>query len=293
MPFPSEEILERFRKGRREHRLGHAYLLSGADAETLSRLARQLAEVILEAPLQDHPDFYEVLPQSKSRRITVEQMRVLERSLYLKPFKAAQKVAVIGAAERMCLGQAEAANAFLKTLEEPPDDTFLLLWSAAPQVILPTIVSRCLRLDVQGTALSAADPETLGFLKEWEAVKHPHPAIRAYRRSGLLQSHWLKVREAIETEVEADRGDEAEEETVKAAVEGEYQLARQRTLAELEKWYWRQAQPALQKGELAAVQSAKAIRCLEELQQSLQQNVTAELAIERCCLKIEGIIHDL
>ena len=67
MPFPSEEILERFRKGRRERRLGHAYLLSGADADTLSPLARQLAAILLGEKTENHPDFYEVLPQSKSR----------------------------------------------------------------------------------------------------------------------------------------------------------------------------------------------------------------------------------
>ena len=51
-------------------------------------------------------------------------------------------------AERMCLGRASAANAFLKTLEEPPAHTLILLTLGRPAMLLPTIISRCLRLDL-------------------------------------------------------------------------------------------------------------------------------------------------
>ena len=107
--------------------MGHSYLLTGDRAESLENLALGLAGQVLNAAPQEHPDFHAVRPESKSRTITVAQIRELERELYLRPFIAPVKVAVIFDAERMCLGSASAANAFLKTLEEPPAHTLILL----------------------------------------------------------------------------------------------------------------------------------------------------------------------
>jgi len=76
-------------------------------------------------------------PSRKSRHITVEQIRELERELYLRPFIAPLKVAVIFDAERMCLGSASAANAFLKTLEEPPAHHPHPPHSGRPAMLLP------------------------------------------------------------------------------------------------------------------------------------------------------------
>ena len=125
--------------------MGHSYLLTGDRSESLENLALGLAGQVLDAAPQEHPDFHSVRPESKSRHITVEQIRELERELYLRPYSAPLKVAVIFDAERMCLGSANAANAFLKTLEEPPDGVLFIFCTTDPSQIRPAVVSRLQR----------------------------------------------------------------------------------------------------------------------------------------------------
>jgi len=106
-----------------------------------------------------HPDVNWVMPEQEliarklagrtdftdtpSRDIRVSQIRKLIERLALKALTARQKGAVIVNAERM---NPQAQNALLKTLEEPPRATTLILVSAAPDALLPTIRSRCLRV---------------------------------------------------------------------------------------------------------------------------------------------------
>ncbi len=85
-----------------------------------------------------HPDLHLVEPEGA--QILIEQVRDLERELSLKPQEARRKVAVIDEAASM---NESAANAFLKTLEEPPPGTCIILVTAAAEGLLPTIASRC------------------------------------------------------------------------------------------------------------------------------------------------------
>jgi len=72
--------------------------------------------------------------------VRIDQIRELCRVLAMKPYEAGYRVAVISEANRM---NAEAGNALLKMLEEPPDRTILILTAPAAADMLPTIVSRC------------------------------------------------------------------------------------------------------------------------------------------------------
>lgn len=287
MPFHSEEIIERFTASRASKRLGHAYLLTGSTEEAVESLGLRLAELMLGAGTDQHPDFYRVRPESKSRRITIEQMRDLERSLYLKPFKAPSKVALITSAERMCLGQAEAANAFLKTLEEPPAATLLLIATTRPQLLLPTIISRCLRLDLLAETLPEPGEEVRPFLSAWFG-NNQNPAIRAYARAAALTAVWQQLREKLEDRESPSDEEGVSEEAAKALIEGEFQLARQDVLATIQREYWKRTRTA-DGGEIPHA-TLRAIVSLEELQQSLQQNIDQNLAVERACLAIEGLI---
>lgn len=289
MPFHSEDIIQRFQASRASKRLGHAYLLTGSSEEAVEALGLHLAQTMLstDEELEQHPDFYHVRPESKSRRITIEQMRNLEKSLYLKPFKAPMKVAMITSAERMCLGQAEAANAFLKTLEEPPAATLILICSCRPQLLLPTIISRCLRLDLLAEGIPAPSPEMAQFLSDWFGNTQA-PAVRAYARAAALGSHWQQLREKLEDRDAPTDGDGVSEEAFKALIEGEFQLARQETLATIQREYWKRA-TAENRAEIHK-STLRAIVALEELQQSLQQNIEQNLAVERAVLAVEGLI---
>jgi DNA polymerase-3 subunit delta' len=133
-------------------RLAHAYLFSGPEGvgKGLMALALVRAIVCLEQrgcghcvacrkiDHQNHPDLHILEPDGNS--IKIEQIRVLQRELSLKQLEAPRKICLIEQADAMTTG---AANALLKTLEEPRGDTLLILLTAQPNRLLETIRSRC------------------------------------------------------------------------------------------------------------------------------------------------------
>ncbi len=86
----------------------------------------------------NHPDI--LLFQADQLKITIESMRRLSREAQYLPFEGALRFLIVDEAEKM---SEEAANSILKTLEEPPETTRIILVSAHPQTLLPTILSRC------------------------------------------------------------------------------------------------------------------------------------------------------
>ena len=281
MPFRAEELRKRFAASIENGRMGHSYLLTGDHAEALENLALGLAGQVLGGAPREHPDFHPVRPESKARHITVEQVRELERELYLRPFTAPVKVAVIFDAERMCLGAAGAANAFLKTLEEPPGHTLILLTSARAAMLLPTVVSRCLRLDLgfeDVGGISSSDP---AWIVRWSDPQ-PNAPLRAYARAQVLHDHWAEIREAAQAHSKGNT-DDLEDDVAAALLEAEFQLGRQESIAQIQRWYWRRS-------AASEPERLRAVKALEELQTSLAQNVEAHLAVEVACLKIEDLI---
>ncbi|MCK4404630.1 MAG: DNA polymerase III subunit delta' [candidate division Zixibacteria bacterium] len=85
-------------------------------------------------------DPYVIVRFEKNINIPVEQIRAMQREIYLKPFEGKRKVIIIAEAEKMHISS---ANSLLKTLEEPPLDTNLILTSNDMNKLLPTVVSRC------------------------------------------------------------------------------------------------------------------------------------------------------
>ena len=78
---------------------------------------------------------------------------------------------------------------------------------------------------------------------------------------------------------------EEDDDVADALQEAEFVLARQESIAQLQRWYWRDADP-LSSNELERI---RAVKALEELQAALAQNLDANLAVEVCCLRIEGL----
>ena len=91
----------------------------------------------------NHPDIHVIKPEKDKKVIGIEQVREIERHIAFSPVSARYRVMIIDPADRMT---DEAANAFLKTLEEPPPRNVFILNVRDPGDLFPTIVSRCQRV---------------------------------------------------------------------------------------------------------------------------------------------------
>lgn len=97
-----------------------------------------------------HPDFLLMVPEE--RQIRIEEVRAIDNALSFKPFEGRKKVVIVDEADAM---NSSAANAFLKTLEEPPEDSIIILISSRPERIQDTIRSRCSRINFVPLPLEA------------------------------------------------------------------------------------------------------------------------------------------
>lgn len=136
-------------------RVAHAYLFEGINGCGKMLAATALAGALfcgsqepcgacpacLKLAKRHHPDLQCIEPEKGV--IKIDRIREAQRELSLRPVEAPKKVCIVSQADLM--NQA-AANAFLKTLEEPPGSALIILISAAPTALLPTILSRCQRL---------------------------------------------------------------------------------------------------------------------------------------------------
>jgi DNA polymerase-3 subunit delta' len=264
----TQQSIQLLRRSLERGRLAHAYLFSGNELEGLETIARTLAKTLnCVQPVRkngravdccdqclacqkiehwNHPDVHWVRPESKSRIITVAQVRELMREIQLKPKESVHKVAVIVAADRLRL---EGANAFLKTLEEPPPDSVLVLLTTDPQRVLETIVSRCLRLSFGDSGLRSLDPdqrEWLGAFSEL-AGREQKSLISRYRLLDALLKRLATMRAGIEQSLTArsplQQYQDAEknllerwEEELTASVEAEYRRLRADLISVLHWW---------------------------------------------------------
>jgi DNA polymerase III subunit delta' len=205
MTFSRESAFERLSEARRADRLAHAYLLTGPTGSGKLWLAERIAALVLDCAPEGiiaHPDLHTVQPESKSRRIVVDQIRNLEHSIQRKPLLASAKVAIIHDADRM---QQQAANAFLKTLEEPPPGSLILLLSTVPEALLETVLSRCVETALQPSAKREPTVEETTILRALEEClvidRKPGPST-AFRLARALQDILTKIRERIASEYE-------------------------------------------------------------------------------------------
>jgi DNA polymerase III subunit delta' len=161
---------ERLESARTSQRLGHGWLIAGQQGVGKLNLALTLAGRLLApertAPLPEpltaeeaepllrirgaepdhHPDLHWLMPLDDKRTITIEQVREIQERLALKSLRGGAKVVVIEPAEAMTQA---AANALLKTLEEPTDHTWLLLLAHQPGRLPATIRSRCQTITIR------------------------------------------------------------------------------------------------------------------------------------------------
>ncbi len=338
--FPEQQdVVQLLQRSLERGRLGHAYLFCGTDLEELAAVSRTLAKTLNcekpvrknaeELPLdccdaclscrkidgENHPDVQWVRPESKSRVITVEQMRDLMQTVHLKPTQAAYKVAVIVAADRL---NVQAANAFLKTLEEPPAASILILLSTEPQRVLETILSRCLRLNFAGEGGRHHDESFIAWLASFSemAAAEQRSLLSRYRLLSVLLGKLNELKEAISEALTKrsplERFEDIDpklrekwEDELTAAIEAEYRRQRTELLAGLQWWFrdvWLETlqlsaetftYPQLTETvrsvarRISTQQAMDNLHLLEQTQRLLTSNVQEALALEVGLLKLK------
>lgn len=236
-------------------RLATAYILIGNPGEAGRIVAESVLQLVfcgnagkpcttcttcLQVSSRTHPDILWVEPQKKSRVIAIEQIRGVRQRINQTAFMGSWKACVLVGADR--LGP-EAANAFLKTLEEPAGDCLFLLLTDSPQFLLPTIVSRCQIIHLQEGAHSC-DEWDAGLIEilcsepgEGEGLGRATAAFaRADRLAGLLKT----MKDAAQDEINASASNEALEEesdTLNARGGSRYREMRSRLMRTMLLWY--------------------------------------------------------
>lgn len=129
-----------------EGKVPHTLLFAGIEGIGKALFAKELAKALLQTEKDLHPDLYLIHPEGKIGMHSIDRLRKMMEATHTAPFEAKAKVFLLFEAHRM---QPAAANALLKTLEEPTAGTYFFLLSHAPSEILPTILSRSTLLRFQ------------------------------------------------------------------------------------------------------------------------------------------------
>ncbi len=269
IPDHSSTARELLQRSLDRGRLGHAYLFTGDSLDFLEGEAVSLASTLncQEPPrrgasglalafcgrcstcrriaTRQHPDVGWIRPESKMRQIQADQTRALTQALSLKAHEAAHKIGILVAADRM---NSSAANAFLKTLEEPPSGSILILLSTEPDRLLETVLSRCLRLSFGGEG-GALNDTVLCWVASFSAAaaKETGGVLNRYRILAELANALATTRESLEKSLEEQsplvRFPDAEpaqrerwETELNAAVESEYRRKRGELLSGIHWW---------------------------------------------------------
>ncbi len=336
MAYTADRAFELLSAAHARGRLAHAFLISGAGGSGKENLAARLIQtvngsgqsggfdlfgeaIVVETPPLDELEsgwIRIIRPRMKSRRIGVEEIRDLENTLHLAAPGGACKVAVITEADRM---NDQSSNAFLKTLEEPPRNTLLLLLTAYPQRLLPTILSRCVRIQLLGGRPLMADggAELVAALNT-VALRGFGTPVAALHLKAAFTSFLAEIREAADDAAKAAEKEETaaykdatdgswlkeREAFHKAAAEAEYLSARGRLFDVLLAWMadllrlkvnssgldFPDSAASLQAIAQAETESQllRRMEALDSLRRTLETNAFEPLAIEVGFLKAFG-----
>ena len=289
------EVLER---SLAQNRLGHGILLHGENLESLKTIVRAMAAHLLETKHDpfEHADCFTLRPSGKALLIKVGKteenntMRKLVIDIAKSSNQGGRKVGIVMEADRM---NAASANAFLKTLEEPPAGTTLFLLTTRPYDLLDTIRSRCLNFRIPAAIETVQHPDWASWVdtyREWlgcllqgpNKKTIPHIMMGAYGLNARFQNilkavtseAWKIQKETLPDHVTAD-----EKDAMEIGLSKNY---RKQLFSEIEKTTARFAREveALNKGELPITALYRSTSALERSAGLMEINFNQAAAME-------------
>jgi hypothetical protein len=137
----------------------HSFLLLGSSEISLEERASEICAA-------QHISPFDKTIVKREKSIGIEDIRNLQQDLILTPLKSLTKAAIIYKADTMTI---DAQNAFLKTLEEPPPHTIILLLGKSKESFLPTVLSRCTIIQLHDTIATQQDTPNISssFLNQY------------------------------------------------------------------------------------------------------------------------------
>ncbi|MCB2214079.1 DNA polymerase III subunit delta' [bacterium] len=197
-------------------KLRHAYLLVGPQGVGRRTLALRFAQALnctkAETPgdycgdcrecrqiaAMAHPDMSVLQPDAGHKDIRIDQVRELQHTLALSPYAAKYRIALLP--DFQCATE-EAANALLKTLEEPPEKVILLLTADTLESLLPTIVSRCEVIRLRPASIDSAED----YLRSERGLSQEEAHLLAHLSGGRIGAaiHLAEDRATRDTRIEA------------------------------------------------------------------------------------------
>ncbi len=254
---PHADVLAALKRAAVAGTLAHAYLVVGDPRGKGLAMAEAVLKLVLcesdDKPCgicrgctlvdrHQHPDVIWIEPEKKSRAISIGDAEDREsdpgiRYGLIEPLSQSTisggwKAGVVLAADRMT---DPAANAFLKTLEEPPPRTLILLVSAVPHNILPTIASRCQRIVTVGGEAPAPEPWRSRLL-DLLASATATGAIGRLGMAARVASLFEEIQEAASEEVEQAADENTDDDVLKARAMARFIEIRRGLLQELSIW---------------------------------------------------------
>ena len=216
-------ILNGFKAGR----LAHAYVIVGSPRGNALHFAESFLKLVFcessekscnecsacqRVESHKHADTLWLEPQSKSRQIKADEVRTLVHRMTQTSFEGGWKAGIILAADCM---NTNSANILLKTLEEPPPKTILLLVTDSPQSLLPTIISRCQKIVLSDGQSGITDSVWYAPLIQILRELPPASGLDAARLASSMKKLFDTVKSGIADAVEddLDQTDEALDES--------------------------------------------------------------------------------
>lgn len=283
-------------------RLGHALLVQVAPGLGGDWLARWLAALVFcsaksakpcgectacrRVSSNEQPDLLHLQPIEDSKEIRIDQVRELAAELALTSHGGGRKVAIITPADKL---NRNAANALLKTLEEPSGSALLVLVTGEPSRLPITVLSRCTRLSIplpHTATLAAWLRESADRNTDWEAVL----AVLGPRPLAALQADTAALielrRDTLRALEQATRGSLDPVETAESWGKDDYGLR----LACIENWLVDRVRAwATGKGQSSAEALFAALEDLREARQWTDTPVSKPLALERLLWRINAV----